>query len=94
MFWFLNKFGIFVPLRFWGWAKKKEALPNRCEGFWELVVLKKGQAETNNFTSKFPTLKELSKKVRSEINLVNVLWKNLFGLLWDHFGQCAVKELL
>ena len=23
-----------------------------------------------------------------------MLWKNLFGLLWDHFGECAVEELL
>ena len=46
------------------------------------------------FTSKFPTLKGWSKKNRSEITLVNVLWKSKFGLLWDHFGECAVEELL
>ena len=48
----------------------------------------------NNFTSNFPTLKGVSKKSRSEITLVNVLWKSWFGLPWDHFGECAVEELL
>ena len=29
----------------------------------------------------------------SGITLASVLWKSYFGLLRDHFGQCAVKEL-
>ena len=30
----------------------------------------------------------------SGITLGSVLWKSYFGLLRDHFGQCAVEELL
>ena len=30
----------------------------------------------------------------SGITLASVLWKSYFGLLRDHFGQCAVEELL
>ena len=30
----------------------------------------------------------------SGISLASVLWKSYFGLLRDHFGQCAVEELL
>ena len=31
--------------------------------------------------------------VYSGITLVSVLWKSYFGLLRDHFGQCAVEGL-
>ena len=30
----------------------------------------------------------------SGTTLVNVLWTSYFGLLKDHFGECAVEELL
>ena len=30
----------------------------------------------------------------SGITLGSVLWKSYFGLVRDHFGQCAVEELL
>ena len=30
----------------------------------------------------------------SGITLASVLWKRYLGLLRDHFGQCAVKELV
>ena len=30
----------------------------------------------------------------SGITLASALWKSYFGLLTDHFGQCAVEELL
>ena len=70
-----------LVLAFWWHPRKKWW--NVIEGF-----------DNRKITSKFPTLKGLSKKVRSETTLVNVLWKHLFGLLWDHFGECAVEELL
>ena len=62
------------------------------------------------FTSKFPTLKGLSKKIEAKslwqmccgranlgysgTTLLYVLWTSYFGLLKDHFGECAVEELL
>ena len=40
------------------------------------------------------TLASVLWKSSAGTTLASVLWKSYFGLLRDHFGECAVEELL